>query len=100
LHHKRFARIECLCVNLETPLQVVRVYAFGPAVSHFLLQTTARKLQPRFVEEIAEFVHTRHPDKDRRRIRHDPKTRLAFPPLGLSRCAFLDHGSEKQHWNR
>src|SRR5437588_11327689 len=93
LHHKRFARIECLRINLETPSQIVRVYAFGPAISQFLLQATARKLQPRFVKEGAEFIHTRHPDKDRRSIRHDPKTRLAFAPLGVSSCAFLDYSS-------
>src|SRR5438045_3606985 len=69
LHHKRLARIECLRVNLETFLQIVWMYAFSPAISHFLFQATARKLQPRFVKECAEFVHARHPDANRRRIR-------------------------------
>src|SRR5205823_12555212 len=62
LHHKRFACIECLRVNLETFLQIVWMYAFGPAIAQFLLQATARKLQPRFVKEGVEFVYSGHPD--------------------------------------
>src|SRR2546423_6572235 len=56
LRQKRFARIERLRVRLETHLQIVRVHTFSPAVPHFLVQTAAGKLQPRFVKESTELV--------------------------------------------
>src|SRR5213078_2328692 len=83
LHDKRFAPIECVRVNLETPLQIVRVHAFGPAISHFLLDCAAGKLHPGFVKESAEFVRPGHPDKDRSRVSHDPETLLAFAQARL-----------------
>src|SRR5438477_10279004 len=79
LHNKRFAGIECLRVNLETPLQIVRMHAFDPSISDFLLQATAGKLEPRLVKKSAEFIQARHPDKHRRRVGHDPETLLASP---------------------
>src|SRR4029453_15705183 len=99
LHHKRFARVEGLRVNLETFLQIILVYAFGPAVTHFALQATAGKPQPGLVKKSEEAVPPRTPDKPPRRNRNDPKTRLAFAQLCLSGCALIDHSSEKQHRN-
>ena len=74
LHGERFARIECFRVSLETPLQIIRVHALRPSISHFLFQTMTRKLQPGLIEESTELVHAGHPDQDRRSIRHDPET--------------------------
>src|SRR4029453_17140631 len=77
-HNEWLPRIECLRVNLEALIQIVRVYAFSPPVSKLLLHGAAGKLQPGLVEEGAELVDAGHPDEDGRSIRHDPETRLAF----------------------
>src|SRR5262249_62219114 len=57
LHYKCFSRIKCLRVNRETSLHRIRVHAFSPAVSQFLVQGAASKLKPRPVKESAELVH-------------------------------------------
>jgi len=44
LHNKWLPRIECLGVNLEALLQIVRVHAFSPAVSKLLFDAAASKL--------------------------------------------------------
>src|SRR6266480_5806485 len=78
LHDKRFARIKCLRVNLETSLQIVRVHTLSPTISHFLLQAAAGKLQPGLVKESVTLIHAGHPDKNWGGISHDPETLLAF----------------------
>src|SRR4029077_8980638 len=44
LHNKWLPRIECLDVDLEALLQIVRVHAFSPAVSELLFDAAASKL--------------------------------------------------------
>src|SRR6059058_6689099 len=84
LHDKRFARIKCLRVNLETSLQIVRVHTLSPTISHFLLHCATGKLKPALVEESAEFVQARHPDKDGRRVGYHAETLFALAQLSLT----------------
>src|SRR6266480_498474 len=100
LHDERLPRLECLRVNLETPLQIVRVHAFDPAISHFLLQAASGKVEPRFVKESAEFVQARHPDKDGRRVSYDSETFFAFPKRALRLFAECDVAGNPAHENR
>src|SRR5207248_4895169 len=46
LHNEGVPGVERLCINLETTLQIVRVHAFSPTITHFLLHAAAGKLQP------------------------------------------------------
>src|SRR5436305_2093349 len=54
--------LDCVVDYLSNAMLIVWMYAFGPAIPQFLLQAPPGKLEPRFVKESAEFVHTRHPD--------------------------------------
>src|SRR5947209_278496 len=78
LHDERLSRLKSFGVNLETALQIVRMHALSPAVPHFLMQTSAGKLQPRLVKESAKFVDGGHPDKNWCGIGHNSETLLAF----------------------
>src|SRR4029450_4163597 len=77
LHNEWLPRIECLGVNLEALLEIVRVHASPPAVSKPLAHAAASKIQPWLVKERAEVGGASHPDKTGRGIRHDPEPRLA-----------------------
>src|SRR5262245_24671138 len=85
LHDERFARVECFRVCLEALLQIVRIHALGPAISHLLFQTAARKLQPAFVEKSAQFVDSGHPDKNWGGVSNYSETLLAFAQSRLTR---------------
>src|SRR5215470_14322099 len=78
LHHERLPGVKGFGVSLKASLQIVRMHAFRPAVSHFLFQRAAGKLEPGLVEEDAELVHTRHPNKDRGSIGNNAKTRFTL----------------------
>src|SRR5437764_2022439 len=60
--------------------------AVCPAIAKLLLQLSAGKVEPPFVEKGAELVWARQPDHHRRRVGHDAKTSLAFQELFL--CTF------------
>src|SRR5205823_13163453 len=90
LHDKRLARIKCLRVNLETSLQIVRVHTLSPTISHFLIHCATGKLKPALVEESAEFVQARHPDKDGRGVGYHGEALFALAQLSLSLCAIFD----------
>src|SRR5215831_20874073 len=77
LHDKRFARVVCCVVRVEA-LQIVWMHTLSPAMSDLLLQGSASKLQPRFVEESAEFIRPGHPDHHGRSIGHVTKSRFAL----------------------
>src|SRR6266536_6517791 len=100
LHNEWLPCIECLGVNLEALLQIVRVHAFSPAVSKLLFHAASRKLQPRLVKERAKLVQASHPDENGRSIRDELETRFAFLQLVLSGYALLDQGRQKQQRNR
>src|SRR6266853_6139012 len=63
LHDERFPGIKRFDVGFEAALEIVRMHAVGPAISHFLFHRATGKLEPRLVEKSAEFVQARHPDK-------------------------------------
>src|SRR5438128_627868 len=92
--------IKCLGVNLETPLEIVRMHAFGPAISHFLFYRATSKFQPWFVEEGAELVQARHPDQHRRRVGHGTKTNLALQQRCFSQLAPSDIARNAAHPGR
>ena len=60
------------------------MHAVGPPISHLLFHTAACKLQPAFVEKSAQFVHTRHPDKNWGGVGNYSETLLAFAERSLT----------------
>ena len=78
LHNEWFASIDGGAVGLRNFRQVIRMDAFLPAVTKFLLHASPGKLKPGFVEISGKLVFARHPDQDGRRIGHGLKTAFAF----------------------
>src|SRR5207247_3730635 len=62
LHHEWFPSFKRFDVGFEAALEIVRMHAVGPAISHFLFHRATGKLEPRLVEKSAELVQARHPD--------------------------------------
>src|SRR5438093_10432171 len=81
LHCKRLARIEGIFVNVEAVREVVRMNAFCPSISKLLLQFSAGKVEPAFVEEGAEFVRAGHPEEHGRCLGDRPKTSFTLRRL-------------------
>src|SRR5438552_1654995 len=94
-HDERLPGVKRFSVGFEAALKIVRMHALGPAISHFLLNRAAGKLEPGLVEESAEFVQARHPDKDGRRVSYHAETLFALAQLSLTFCALLDDCREK-----
>src|SRR5436189_4062792 len=90
LHCERLSFVESSLVNRQAVREVLRVNAFGPAVTQFLIQSAASEFQPALIKEIAELVRTRHPDHDGRGIRHRAKAHLAFKQRLFRQLAFRD----------
>src|SRR5262245_32268419 len=84
---------------MQASFQVVSMHAFSPAVSKFLFDAAAGKLQPGLVKESAALIYVGHPDENGGSICHDPEPRLAFAQLVLSGCTLFDHGRQKQERN-
>ena len=78
LELERFAARECFDVSAEAALQVLAMDALGPPDSAFLLQLAAGEGEPGVVEKRAVCVRPRHPQQNRRTIRHRCKPLLAF----------------------
>src|SRR5206468_5824997 len=72
-------------VGFEAALEIVRMHAVGPAISHFLFHRATGKLEPRLVEKSAELVQARHPDQDGRRVSYDSETFFALAQRNLTR---------------
>ena len=100
LHDVRLPGIEGLRVNLEAARQIVRMHAFDPAISHFLLQAAAGKLEPGFVEKSAELVQARHPDQHRRGVGHGTKTSLTLQQRLFCQLAPSDIARNSAHPGR
>src|SRR5206468_7193037 len=88
LHDERFPGIKRFDVGFEAALEIVRMHAVGPAISHFLFHRATGKLEPRLVEEGTKFIRVRHPDKDGRRVSYHAESLLAlahgrFAPLAI-----------------
>ena len=66
-------------------LQIVWMHTLSPTISHLLLQGAASKLQPRFVEESAEFIDPGHPDKNWSGVSNYSETLLTFAQAGFAR---------------
>jgi hypothetical protein len=73
------------------------MHAFRPAVSHFLVEGAARKVEPGLIEKVAELVRSRHPDEDRRRIGDGAETGLALPQTILGHFALGDVNDDAQN---
>src|SRR5581483_6391646 len=73
---ERLARDERVHVDVHAVLEILGVHAFRPAVPVFLLDRAAGEREPRLIEEVAERVSARHPQQDRRAVRHDPEALL------------------------
>src|ERR1041384_7855512 len=76
-HAERCAPVEMRGVDFKAAVEVLRVDAFGPAVSQFLLDSPAGEGQPRFVEVGAQLVRARRPDHYRRGVHQMAKPRVA-----------------------
>ena len=77
-HRKWLPCIKRCDVRLETILEVIGVDSFRPTTPEFLFHSSAGECEPGFIEEGAQLVFARHPDQNRRSIRHCLKTFLAF----------------------
>src|SRR5262249_15104122 len=71
LHLKWFSRFEGRDIDFQAALVILWVNTFRPAVAQFLFHRASSEVEPVFVEESAEFVHSGHPDHDRRRVRQN-----------------------------
>lgn len=87
---KRLAGVKGRLIAIEAARKILRVHPFGPAVAKLLLRGTSGEMQPGLVEIGAQFVRPRHPDHDRGRVAHGPKSRLAFLERGLGLTAIRD----------
>src|SRR5260370_13518880 len=72
---------------------------FSPTFAQFLLQRSAGKIEPTFVDEGAKFVWARHPDEHGRGVGYRAKTRFTFPQRLLSSPAFGHAGGERHRRN-
>jgi hypothetical protein len=76
LHREWLAAVEAADVHVEATLEVVGVDPFRPPVAHLLLHRAPREREPGLVEPVAKLVGARHPDEDRRAVRHGPEPEL------------------------
>src|SRR6516165_7177448 len=56
LHFELLSPIKRLCIDVEAPLQVVRVNTLRPTVSKLLLHGSSGEIQPRLVEVVAKLI--------------------------------------------
>src|SRR4030095_3498007 len=77
-HRKLPPRIKGLMVDLNTPVQILRVNSLCPAGAELLLQRPSCKIEPAFVEKRTELVGARHPDHHGRRISHGTEAIFAL----------------------
>src|SRR5262245_7938199 len=89
-HRKLLPRVKGTDVGCQTTVAIFLVHPFRPSVAKFLLQATAGKVEPTFVEKITELVHPRHPDHYGRIVGHGSKAGLALPQRFLGPFALGD----------
>src|SRR5215469_2925686 len=56
LHFELLSPVKRLRIDVEAPLQVVRVNSFRPTVSKLLFEGSSGEIQPRLVEVVAKLI--------------------------------------------
>src|SRR6266404_1671629 len=78
-HRKLLPRVEGVCVDFKTAVEVVGMDALRPPIAKLLLHRTAGKGEPAFVEKDTELIRARHPDHHGRCVGHGAKASFALP---------------------
>src|SRR6185312_8816911 len=89
-HFEWLAGVKGRDVNLQAAVKVLWVHILGPAVAHFLLHCAPNKVQPAFIEVVAQLVYTREPDHHRSGVSNSPELLFAFAQSLLSLFALRD----------
>src|SRR5215470_16537 len=75
---KVLAGVERNLISIYAFITVIRVDAIGPTVAQFLLQRSAREVQPWSVDITTTLVGTSGPDKNRSGVGHRAKALFTF----------------------
>ena len=87
LNRKAAQRFECVVVNVQAALRVVRMNVLGPALAEFLVDGPTNEIEPDLVEPGALAVGPADPHHHRRGIGHQAEALFALAQSALGALA-------------